>query len=125
MTLRLSAPVKVHNPTAAFGGSALIRLSSAPVTLARRLRPPSSPDSPWSSITVVAEPAAGAVRALASVARTVSSPIESGVPSGAKSTTSLPFGLAPSARNPASARSASCSGWRMNRANSLAALSCS
>ena len=76
-------------------------------------------------MTVVAEPVAGEVRASARVARRASSPTASGSPIGPKSTTSLPFGLAPSARNPALASSASCSGLCMNRANSLAALTCS
>ena len=62
---------------------------------------------------VVAAPVAGAERAAARVARTESSPTASGVPSGPKLTTSLPFGLAPSARKPALANSASCSGLRM------------
>jgi hypothetical protein len=62
---------------------------------------------------------------LANVARVAASPTDSGAPTGAKFVTSLFGGVPPSVRKPALASSASCSGLRMKRANSLAALTCS
>ena len=71
------------------------------------------------------DPVAGLATAAARVARSDSSSIDNGAPSCGKVTTSLPGGVVPSARNPAFANVLSCSGLRMNRANSLAALTCS
>ena len=67
----------------------------------------------------------GAVNALASVARIELSPTDSGADTDAKLVTSLRGGVAPSVRKPALASSESCSGLRMKRANSLAAVTCS
>ena len=62
---------------------------------------------------------------LANVARIALSPTDSGADSGAKLVTSLCGGVPPSVRKPALASSERCSGLRMNRANSLAAVTCS
>ena len=74
---------------------------------------------------VVAAPFAGVANALAMVARMALSPTLSGAETGAKLVTSLLGGLPPSVRKPALASSVSCSGSRMKRANSLAAVTCS
>ncbi len=74
---------------------------------------------------VTAGLATGAVSVSASETRVALSPTDSGAASGAKSVTSLCGGVPPSVRKPAFASSASCSGLRMNRANSLAAVTCS
>jgi hypothetical protein len=79
----------------------------------------------WSSMIVTAALPAGAVRELASVARIVVSPTDSGADTGAKLVTSLFGVLPPSVRNPSLASSASWSGLRRNRENSLAAVTCS
>ena len=68
---------------------------------------------------------AGADTTLASAARVPSSPTDSVDGSAGKLVTSLFGDLLPSARKPALASSASWSGLCMNRANSLAAVTCS
>ena len=67
----------------------------------------------------------GADRVFAKVARTASSPTDSVDGSVGKPVTSLLGGLAPSTRKPALDSSASWSDLCMNRANSLAAVTCS
>ena len=87
--------------------------------------PPSCVFIDWSSMIVTAGLPVGAVSELASVARVALSPTDSGADTGAKLVTSLCGVLPPSVRKPALASSASCSGLRRNRANSLAAVTCS
>ena len=86
--------------------------------------PPSCSDIDWSSMIVTAPPVAGAVTASASVTRS-SSPIDRVPDSGEKPATSLFGSDWFSARNPAFANSACCSGFCRNFLNSLAAVICS
>jgi hypothetical protein len=118
-------PSNVHSPTTAFDGNAPMRLVSAATTLASRVLPPSSVVIDWSSMTMTAGAVAGAVSMSARVARIESSPTDRVDGSAGKLATVLLGGLTPAARKPALASAASWSGLRMNRANALAAVTCS
>ena len=90
-----------------------------------RVLVPSAVGIDWSSMIVTAGFPTGAASELASVARIVVSPTDNGAETGAKLVTSLCGVVPPSVRKPSLASSASCSGSRRNRANSLAAVTCS